>query len=349
MEKKDATFIKKILGDPDGDAMIASCYVDVNNNNLRIQHARSMLALPEEEVLQFKVLLKKGINSKFGAQAFEIAPKRNVLDELRGDGLKDKDKLQAVCEEISNCYKSDENYGILFISGAYDLREGETYKYAIVLIHPCCLSKPGIIYDYPNNSFTGQKKEHLLGAPVHAFLYPSFDGMHTDMSHAMYFAKTKNAVPASSGLTGYLFGADVSWTEDVQKQAFEKMLADAYGGSVPWDSMQSVLSHIEEARAEQDGGDDVKFSAQELAKIILDSGDLPESSRQAVQEGAAQMHGRQFHAQCLVTDKVDIQSDSAVIKVSLSEVGRIQKRTIDGREYYLLPASFSQVGTVNVK
>ena len=99
--------------------------------------------------------------------------------------LSDLEEIKRVAMTIRDNYAAEGNYCIFFAYGSYDLPESkgndseEVYPFLLILIQPCCLSKPGIKYDSPKNEFTNRMVEPMLNPPIYTFLYPALDSLHT--------------------------------------------------------------------------------------------------------------------------------------------------------------------------
>ena len=68
MTKKDIAFLKRMIGKTDYTPItkIASCYIDINRDDIRFQDTQSFFSMDESEISQYCNFLKKGISGKLG-------------------------------------------------------------------------------------------------------------------------------------------------------------------------------------------------------------------------------------------------------------------------------------------
>lgn len=361
MQKKDMALIKKIIGSLENTCVtkIASCYVDVLNGNINIMEPEVFLSIPEEEMLQFCSLFKKAVTGQIGSTAIEVKYKKNHLKAVWEDKLKDSDILMAACEEIQGSYHSDDNYCILFASGAWDVppdREKtdeyeEVYDFLLVTIIPCSLSPSGIIYDQPNNSLINRSKDRALGAPMISFLYPSFDCCHTNIDHVMTIMKNTKLFDQAKNMVKEIFETDLPLSAEAQKEHFHDIIRSGFEGeNVSYETLQGVYDHISDLQIDAElSGEDVKLSAEELGEMVVKYGELEGENAEKVRETVKEFQGCEFASSNIAPKKLDIETDVAMIKFDLRDIGEIKKKVVDGIEYYLIPAKHVQIDNMTVK
>lgn len=352
MTKKDIAFIKKIIGKSETTPVmrIVSCYVDNAHDDIRFQEPQTFLRLDESELVQYCQFFKKGVTGKIGSTAIEIDVKDNQVEGLRSSSLSDMDEIEKVAMLIRENYNADGNYCIFFAYGSYDLpgKDGrdseEVYPFILILIQPCNLSKPGIKYDSPKNEFTNRMVEPMLDTPTHAFLYPSLDSLHTDVSKAVFYSKNEKSASKARPVIPVLFGSEVSLSPDGQKEGFHDLLQSAYDNNVPFEAVNGVYDHLQETLIDmQLSGEDVKLSKSELVDAIIEYGEVPEEKQEQLKEAAEEYEGCSFSISNLVPAKITIDTDSASIKTEIEQLSQIERRIIDGVDYYLIPASSSSI------
>ena len=71
--------------------------------------------------------------------------------------------------------------------------------------------------------------------------------------------------------------------------------------------------------------------------------DLALEEREGLKEAAEEYEGCSFSVSNLVPAKITIDTDSASIKTEIEQLSQIERRVIDGVDYYLIPASSSSI------
>lgn len=352
MTKKDIAFFKKIIGNSDYTPIskIASCYVDISRDDIRFQEPQTFMRLDESELTQYCQLFKKGVSGKLGTTVIELDVTENLIAPLRDNGISDMDEIEHVALTIRDNYNAEGNYCIFFASGAYDIPEKdgkdgeEVYSFILVLVQPCNLSKPGIKYDSPKNEFANRMTEPMLDSPTYAFLYPALDELHPDVSKAVFYSKNEKISGKAGQIILALFGTEIPLSPDSQKEGFHELLQSAYDGRVPYGAIFNVYDHLQETLVDmQLSGEDVKLSEKELMNTIIECGDVPEEKKEDLKEAAAGYEGCSFSVSNLVPEKVNIDTGNATIKTGIESLSQIERRIIDGVDYYLIPAGDSTI------
>ena len=76
---------------------------------------------------------------------------------------------------------------------------------------------------------------------------------------------------------------------------------------------------------------------------IIECGDVPEEKKEDLKEAAAGYEGCSFSVSNLVPEKVNIDTGNATIKTGIESLSQIERRIIDGVDYYLIPAGDSTI------
>lgn len=350
MTKKDIAFLKRMIGKTDYTPItkIASCYIDINRDDIRFQDTQSFFSMDESEISQYCNFLKKGISGKLGTTAIDMKVNENLLEPIRDTSLADMDKIKTVAMTIRENYASEENYSIFFAYGTYDLPSSngndseEVYEFVLVLLQPCGLSKPGIKYDSPKNEFSNRLTEPMLGAPVYAFLYPALDELHTDIDHAVFYSKNEKLAGKAGQIIPALFGTEIPLSPSSQKEGFHDLLQSAFEDNVPFEAVNDIYDHFQETLVDmQLSGEDVKISEKELVDAIIEYGNVTDEKQEELQKAAEEYHDCKFSVSNLVPEKVNIDTGDVVLKTELEKLSNIERRVIDGIDYYLVPANSS--------
>ena len=350
MNKKDVAMIKKIISSPEYTPVIrcASCYVDVDKKDVFFQDTKLFLNMDEDQLLRYLSFMRKGLSGKPGNTVIEIKPVENALEPLWRTKLQDVDEIHKVAEIIMDAYRTDNNYSLFFAYGEYDLPDKnrdseEVYRFVLTLIQPCPLSKPGIRYDRPKNEFTNRSLDRLVNDPNIAILFPSIDDGHTNIDHAAIYAKNAKQMAGVKDLSLSLFDTSIPLSAKEQQQGFQDLLKASFDNELPYNAVKGVYDILAEKKSDMDiSGNDVTFTEKELAEIIIEGGKLEKRSDE-IFELSKQYSGYRFSISNLVPEKVNIETSSASIRADLVDMFTIEKRVIDGKEYYLIPARNSSV------
>lgn len=353
MNKKDATFIRKSVSNPETSvvAKIASCYVDVlHDEDIRVQPAAPFLAIPEDEVELYCGFLKKGLNAKPDSNAFLVKHSAEWLKPLLDSKLEDLDLLGNACAAIRDNYSSDENYSIIFAYGSYEgLPVSGTFPFLVVMIQPCAFDKPGIVYDYKDNAFGARKKERALGAPVQTFMYPAVSDLAADWEHVLCVSKTAKAVDDLRRFIEGLLGGKIDPSLDEQKALFNSIVESGFeNGKASYACVQDVVDRVNELAVESSLGEDRTLTPKELAKTLIDSGYIEEDRAEFVREAAEEAGKVGFNPELIVDKNISIVTDSATIKVAKDDLDQIRVKVIDGEECYVIPARNATIAGIAV-
>lgn len=348
MTKKDLTMLRKAIGreDPCPIAMTASCYVEAETKATTYQEPELFEREEDERADQFRAFMKKALTGRPGVTALDVKPKANLLERARRDGLEDDEAVRAIAEAIAESYRADEDYAVFVAKGEWDVPAqggGESeisYDFVLVTIQPCALSKSGIVYDRPKNSYVGRMKDRPLGAPAHAFLWPSFDEGAPDAGVATCFSKTQKAQPEIRKVAEALFGSPIPLSPEEQKAAFDEMAVAASGGGagVAYEDLKRAYGRFAEIAAEAEvAGAEGRLTAKELADIIKDEGSMDEETLAAVDAVAEKYRGEEFALGALAPKAVAIDTEAAKLKVGLNDVTELDVIEWKGRRCLAVP------------
>ena len=358
MNKKDITMLKKMMGSGEDSPVLrtASCYIDHPDEFTKEAHYQDSVSfgkITEEEASQYIAFLKKGLSGKIGSTVVEVVPEKSELSALRDTQLKEEDAIRDVCEKIKEQYHSDENYSIFLVYGSYDIPSGdadEVFNFVVAMLQPCSLSKAGIVYDAQNNSFKDRKRDRPLGAPVHTFLYPSFDDGHCDMGHAAYFSKNEKVQDESRDVIETLFGTQIPMTAKQQKDGFNDLLEAGYGNVIPYNAMQNVYEKFAELRADAEAsGEETQLTTADLTDIISGSGDMAEDGKETLKKVADGYAGKKFDLDNIAPKNIDIRTDKAAVKIELNDISDIAVVTHEGEKCLMIPLHGATIDNLKVR
>ena len=207
--------------------------------------------------------------------------------------------------------------------------------------------KPGIKYDSPKNEFTNRMVEPMLNPPIYTFLYPALDSLHTDVSKAVFYSKNEKVSGKAGQIVSALFGTEIPLSPSSQIEGFHDLLQNAYDKNVPYESVCGIYEHLQETLIDmQLSGEDVKLSNTELVNTIMEYGDVSKEKLEQLKETASDYEGCSFSVSNLVPSKVNIDTAGISIKTEIEKLSRIERRVIDGIDYYLIPVNSSSIDDI---
>lgn len=357
MDKKELSFVKRAFGSQiEPCAKLArSCYVDVSSNKLYYQDPVSIPLMDESELSQYTAIFKKGVSGKLGATGIDIPTTGDsLLGKLKNTELKDSEMFRTLCESIADAYATTENYCILASCGTTDI-PGEfesdyELDYVLVQIIPCPLSKPGIIYDFPKNQFTENGKYRTLTPPYYSILYPSMVEMKPDYTNAFLVSKTVKSMSEANGIAVELLGSGIPLSAEQQVEGFKMLMEEAFDNLVPYEDVCRVYEKLGDLALDADvSGENKAISAQKLSEIIAEDSNEKEEKMEAMQGLVKSFSGSDFMLSNLLPKKTNIKTPRSSISVAMADLSMIEKRQIDGRMYYLVPADEATIEDIPIQ
>ena len=204
-----------------------------------------------------------------------------------------------------------------------------------------------IKYDSPKNEFTNRMVEPMLNPPIYTFLYPALDSLHTDVSKAVFYSKNEKVSGKAGQIVSALFGTEIPLSPSSQIEGFHDLLQNAYDKNVPYESVCGIYEHLQETLIDmQLSGEDVKLSNTELVNTIMEYGDVSKEKLEQLKETASDYEGCSFSVSNLVPSKVNIDTAGISIKTEIEKLSRIERRVIDGIDYYLIPVNSSSIDDI---
>lgn len=355
MVKKDISVIKKMVTSLENVSVqkIASCFVKVDAHDIRIQDEVNFLSLEEEESIQYLDLFKKALTGKANDTVMQLTHKSPVLEELYKSKLNDRGMIEQVCDKVSELYRSEGDYCILFAYGEADVPglEENTYTYLLMTIVPCSLSKPGITYEYKDNRLAQRIKETVLGTPRTAFLYPAFSDMAPDCSGTMYYTKSAKTAEEDENFVRDLLQAETALTAEGQKKMLQDIVSAAFSGSrVPYSVVRDVMTNLyDRMESSASGQEDTTVSAEELAGILKDCVGEESPDLKSLGDAVDTHRDNRVDIKNLTDKPVKIETDSAVIRMERIDLDLLQKKEINGQEYYIVPARNASIDSIPVR
>lgn len=171
--------------------------------------------------------------------------------------------------------------------------------------------------------------------------------LYTDVSKAVFYSKNEKVSGKAGQIVSALFGTEIPLSPSSQIEGFHDLLQNAYDKNVPYESVCGIYEHLQETLIDmQLSGEDVKLSNTELVNTIMEYGDVSKEKLEQLKETASDYEGCSFSVSNLVPSKVNIDTAGISIKTEIEKLSRIERRVIDGIDYYLIPVNSSSIDDI---
>lgn len=163
----------------------------------------------------------------------------------------------------------------------------------------------------------------------------------------MDYSKNEKVSGKAGQIVSALFGTEIPLSPSSQIEGFHDLLQNAYDKNVPYESVCGIYEHLQETLIDmQLSGEDVKLSNTELVNTIMEYGDVSKEKLEQLKETASDYEGCSFSVSNLVPSKVNIDTAGISIKTEIEKLSRIERRVIDGIDYYLIPVNSSSIDDI---
>ncbi len=296
VKKSDLNEIKKqFKKDTCHISRMAGVYVAFEDavKSIKLIYSDTFLNLEDDEFYKYLEIAKKSISGTIGQNIFECKMSENsdmkkalqslLLCELRNDEL-----LESMAREFMDRFEYEGNYLLVFFRDAYDIpvkgsdkltqdESDEVFNYMICAVCPVELTKPGLGYRIDGNEIATLDRDWMVGAPVNAFMYPSFSDRSEDRNTITVYTKDKKN-PYGGSLCDIL-SCEPFITPEQKKEAFKENVAvaveknaDAFG--IEATEIKEVAANIVNKSveissvSEKEAG---KFTEDMLADVLADN------------------------------------------------------------------------------
>lgn len=306
MNKRDVMEIKRRFKKEDCTfTRMCGCYVDGEKNRV-VEFGETFLNLDDEEFFKYLELAKKTLSGTIGNHLLElefplaeesVGGRQQFLMALKDSSLKNEELLERFYDLVIENYDYVGNYLILVFHDAYDVitrtsdndkldESEEVYEYLLCAICPVTLTKPGLGYRQDENRIGPRIRDWVVGAPESGFIFPAFTDRSSDIHAVMCY--NKNPKDTHTELMEGALGCDAKRTAAEQKQAFESIVKNAFGGDE--DTSREVFYEIQQNMnekkedVEEDSDDDpVRLTTDTISDIMIKSG-VPEAAAAMIEE-----------------------------------------------------------------
>ena len=374
MNKKEISEIKKTLN-PQKSVItrICGCYVD-NEKNIRFTSKEAFHALSEEEAFKYfdifkhtlsGTLGKNLLNVEFPLEAEKEGGKQNFLLRLRDSKLQDEELLNEYYQSIIDNYVYESNYYIVLIHGVYDIpgkssdgsemfdASSDVYEYILSSICPVNLEKSGLSYDAEKNAIGELIRSWIVANPSNGFLFPCFNDRNTDIHSLLYY--TKSVTDIQPGLIDNIFGSEVPYSADDEKEVFNNLIVETLGEECNFETVKNIHESISEIIEENKENPDPVVLTPNDIKQIFEESDVSNEKLQVLDENLriAQENEKPVvltAANITNTSKFDIKTPEVTIKVRPDCADMVTTKIIEGRKCIVIEINDQvEINGINVK
>ncbi len=374
MNKKEISEIKKTLN-PQKSVItrICGCYVD-NEKNIRFTSKEAFHALSEEEAFKYfdifkhtlsGTLGKNLLNVEFPLEAEKEGGKQNFLLRLRDSKLQDEELLNEYYQSIIDNYVYESNYYIILIHGVYDIpgkssdgsemfdASSDVYEYILSSICPVNLEKSGLSYDAEKNAIGELIRSWIVANPSNGFLFPCFNDRNTDIHSLLYY--TKSVTDIQPGLIDNIFGSEVPYSADDEKEVFNNLIVETLGEECNFETVKNIHESISEIIEENKENPDPVVLTPNDIKQIFEESDVSNEKLQVLDENLriAQENEKPVvltAANITNTSKFDIKTPEVTIKVRPDCADMVTTKIIEGRKCIVIEINDQvEINGINVK
>lgn len=327
------------------------------DKELKCTWSGNFLNLPEEEMIKYLDILKKGLSGTIGKNICTLeysidqeasGTMHDFLMKLRATKLQNEDMLRIFYEKVAEAYPEVANVAILLIYNAYDVpgrgddnfknmdASDEVYEYISCYLCPVELEAPGLVYN--GEMFENKDRRWEIGVPVHGFMFPSFEDRSADIHNVTVYNKKSDG--AFDDFDQKILGLRPVASADLQKQTFTSALETAVADCA---EPIAVISNIHEAiveNIEKSEEGTAELSYEKLRDIVEEAGVSNEAAISFVEELKSNLDEKPVVASNIVEKKTTkIKAPDVEIKIDAERSSGIEKREIDGVTYLLVPLS----------
>lgn len=347
MEKSDVKELRKAVKAK--ESVIDWVYgVYVNSENEVVwEHTGSFRNMEEAERFRHAAMFAKVLSPHLGRDSFpmRIEEQQSLLLSLRTE-RKEVSDFSAFRDLMLASYPHTDPYYAVLARIIYDIPtkakdrkvlEDSEYVYEAVLccICPSKLSSPAL--GLKDDQVAELDRRWTIGNPKCGFVYPAFDDRNEDRNEVLLHSPEPDSEAFFQKLFQPLDGIQPVGPK-TQKEMFQDFLSRL---NIKVEDAAAISEGILEHAAEEETDDFLSVKDVEriagAAGIELNAEDVETAYEDAI--GTTPIV-----TDALIDKNVTVKTDAATIKIPAERSQLIKTRTIDGRDYILIPAD----GTVEV-
>lgn len=294
---------------------------------------RKFLNLPEEIILKFFHIFKKGLSGKVKKNIYDLEFTENKagksrLYKLLGTKLMEEEDWRIFIENIVENYEHVGRYAVFLVHGAYDIpgkasddtemfdASDSVYEYIMTCICPVALQGPGISFN--EEGIKEAERQWIVLEPETAFVYPAFNDRTSDYDHVWFYTKKSNE--PDEGLVEQVLGCRMPVTPAMQKEAFLNMTKSDTFSKYEMEQLKEIYHDIQSLAIEGEIGKPITRKQIESILGVAGTGTDEEVVLQNI----------------INLKKFNVQMADASIVVAADRTDLIEERSIEGEEYILV-------------
>lgn len=368
MDKKSILAVKKLLK-PKEEVIdrLYTCYYDGSGEVFMMQTTSNLMSLTDESLELYLQILQKTLTGKLGRCLYNLpfpleAENEGGPQDVLFTLLKDpsEDNIEFFFNRVIETYQFSGRTLVILAHGTYDvpykakdgvvLEDSSDTVYEFYICSFCPVSKvmEGLEYDSDKVVFT-DRGSYVAARPEAGFLFPEFNDRTADIHAALYFAKKPDDLHPE--LITDLLGCELPETEDVQKEAFRKLVAHGLGDKCTVKNISGVFDSVKDF-AEEYREDDVptELGILQLENVLRENG-ADSDSLKGFDEAYEEAVGK---GGCFTVDnitergKVVVKAPGFTVNVASGYADMIKTRKENGMEYLVLPLTDATLNGVPV-
>ena len=362
MNQKEVSELRRRFR-PDRSAIsrIYGCYVNGSREIISYLDA-SLGTMPEEEAEKYLGLLKKALSGTLGRNLVDIvfstrqvadSEEHRLLTALRDCQLKDAALRQRFYETIIGALELEEsNYVILLAHDAYDVprrakddtvqadASDTVFSYFVCCVCPVKDGKPELGYFSGDNEFHSCTPCQVVAQPELGFLFPAFDDRSANLYNALFYARKPDQLHQE--VIDAVFRTEPPMSAAEQREAFQGALAEALGEACSMEVAQAVHEGLRERilrHKEEKNPEPLTVAPGEVGAILRESG-VAEDMVSAFLAQCGERFGQGAAlspANLIDSGRFELRTAAATLSVDPEQSYLVERRTIDGRSYLLIP------------
>ena len=382
MNKKEINEVRKILDKNECrvDRMYG-CYV--NEQKVRIAELKdSFYSLADDELFKYCEIFKKALSGKVGKTLFNmefpLAEEKEgghqpELYALLKSGLKDQELIDACITRVIENYQTSDKYLVLLVHGTYDipgrtadgLKMGDAstdvYEFMELSICPVKLLREGLCYDAEEKAFFSRTEDWSVQAPEAGMLYPAFNDRAPDIHAALWYAK--NDKSRHEELTDALLGFAPRKSQAEEQEMFRELIEAGLGENCGYETVVQINEQLNRIVLNgKAAGKDAVLDRRDIHRILVQQKDAEEDGTKKAQmekslerfdEAYDEIVGEEDHgflAENIAEPRqFSIRAENMKLDIRKENAELLETRTIDGREYLLVPLSDVTVNGIRIR
>ena len=356
MNKKEISEVKSQLKLNNGKCSlekVLTSYVD-SDKNIKFIEKRSLLNLPEIEVLMFLEMFKKTLTGSIGKKLLEFSfpivnngdgEEKTFLINLKDSKLNYDEMNEEFVQKIVDGFEYAGDYYIASLFCSYSVpvkgkdtdEDGEdsleVYDFIITSICPIIKSERGLCFDAEKNTVEKNYASAMeVGKPMHGFLFPAFNDRQMDVHNVLYFANS--AKEMSQSIVKNILGCDIKLSADVQKEKFNNMLARVLGDDSTYNITAKIHSKINDIiKNNVMESEPTELNSDEIKKILESSG-VTEENLESFDDIYNEEVGENVPLTAVnITNESSLKVDSPEITINVkpNASDKVSAKMVDGK------------------